>query len=365
MKNEDKGKNKGKLKYIGVVVVVVFLAGIYLASATTVITDIQIALEKVGVGNTKISGGFIEVDDSSGSPIFCVNSTSGNVGIGTADPQGLLQVGEPFIVTDEEDVGISDSTALEYTPDAKLEITTGTNKDFLMISSTAAADGDRFIVKNNGKVGIGTTNPWAKLDICDNTGSVNLRILQDQTGSDAYMRFRVWTAGWSYADFGLTGDTKKLFFNNPWTSTRMVIQSDGNVGIGTTDPDEELHVHKPQNAPTMIHVTNGNNGANAKTGIKLDNSEIFVQHGSGTPYPNSLVIHHNEQNERIKFIIDGHEMMRLQSSPNPPRVCINDVLHLEPRASAPPGPLEGDIYVNSGDNHIYCYLNGAWKQLDN
>lgn len=92
MKNEDKGKNKGKLKYIGVVVVVVFLAGIYLVSATTVITDIQMTLEKVGVGNTKIGGGFIEVDDSSGSPIFCVNSTSGNVGIGTSNPLSTLAV---------------------------------------------------------------------------------------------------------------------------------------------------------------------------------------------------------------------------------------------------------------------------------
>lgn len=243
MKNEDKRKNKGKLKYIGVAVVVVFLAGIYLVSATTVITDIQMTLEKVGVGNTKIGGGFIEVDDSSGSPIFCVNSTSGNVGIGTADPQGLLQVGEGcFVVTfSGNDVGISDVPS-ELTPDAKLEITTGTTKDFLMISSTAGADGDRFIVKNDGKVGIGTRNP-----------------------------------------------------------------------------DEELHVHKCQDAPTMIHVTNGRNSANAKTGVKLDNSEIYVRPGLGG---SGFVIHHNVQNAGIIFKIADGEMMRLQSSPSPRKVIL-------------------------------------------
>ena len=46
-------------------------------------------------------------------------------------------------------------------------------------------------------------------------------------------------------------------------------------------------------------------------------------------------------------------------------VHINDVLRLEPRADTPSSPSEGDIYVNSTTNHIYCYLNGSWKQLDN
>jgi hypothetical protein len=44
---------------------------------------------------------------------------------------------------------------------------------------------------------------------------------------------------------------------------------------------------------------------------------------------------------------------------------ISDVLRLEPRASAPSSPSEGDIYVNSTGHHIYCYLNNTWKQLDN
>ena len=47
------------------------------------------------------------------------------------------------------------------------------------------------------------------------------------------------------------------------------------------------------------------------------------------------------------------------------RTTISDVLRLEPRTSAPTDPLAGDIYVSSSDHHIYCYLNNAWKQLDN
>ncbi len=43
---------------------------------------------------------------------------------------------------------------------------------------------------------------------------------------------------------------------------------------------------------------------------------------------------------------------------------INDILHLTPLASAPSSASNGDIYIGT-DNHIYCYLGGAWKQLDN
>ena len=45
-------------------------------------------------------------------------------------------------------------------------------------------------------------------------------------------------------------------------------------------------------------------------------------------------------------------------------VSINDVLSLTPRASAPSTPSEGDVYVNSTNHNIYCYLNGSWVQLN-
>ena len=46
------------------------------------------------------------------------------------------------------------------------------------------------------------------------------------------------------------------------------------------------------------------------------------------------------------------------------KVTINDVLILNPRSSVPSNPVEGEIFVYSATDHIYCYLNGAWKQLD-
>ena len=48
----------------------------------------------------------------------------------------------------------------------------------------------------------------------------------------------------------------------------------------------------------------------------------------------------------------------------PGKVNIRDVLNLTPMSDAPSSPGNGDLYVDT-DNHIYCYLNGVWKQLDN
>jgi hypothetical protein len=46
-----------------------------------------------------------------------------------------------------------------------------------------------------------------------------------------------------------------------------------------------------------------------------------------------------------------------------PRTEINDVLNLNPIASAPGSPVEGDVYANSTDHKIYSYLNSSWVDL--
>ncbi len=46
-------------------------------------------------------------------------------------------------------------------------------------------------------------------------------------------------------------------------------------------------------------------------------------------------------------------------------VNINAVLHLTPMATAPASPTAGDIYLNSTDNNLYCFIGGIWVQLNN
>jgi len=166
----------------------------------------------------------------------------GNVGIGTMDPRGLLQVGEPFIVTSAEDVGISHPLDPEYTPDAKLEIVREPEKDLLMLSSTSAGDGDLFIVKNNGNVGIGTTDPYGKLEIID-TRAVT-------TDNETHFLFNASSGSGTndadvlkvYTGRGDGATEIALFRVDNSAGNKFYIRGDGNVGIGTTWPGAKLHL---------------------------------------------------------------------------------------------------------------------------
>ena len=48
------------------------------------------------------------------------------------------------------------------------------------------------------------------------------------------------------------------------------------------------------------------------------------------------------------------------------KCCTTSVINLEPRSAFPINPTEGDLCVvgESGNHHIYCYLNGDWARLD-
>jgi len=48
------------------------------------------------------------------------------------------------------------------------------------------------------------------------------------------------------------------------------------------------------------------------------------------------------------------------------KIVMEDVLKLEPISTLPTTGTDGELCVSGtiGNYHIYCYLNGAWKQLD-
>jgi hypothetical protein len=114
---------------------------------------------------------------------------------------------------------------------------------------------ERMVIDTGGNVGIGTTSPQAKLDVAGSAAFENLRINHPTLGK-AYLVLQ--NSGVQAGFFGLSGvwkgdsssDTSMMaetgyglrFYSDGSATERMVIDTNGNVGIGTTDPQAKLHV---------------------------------------------------------------------------------------------------------------------------
>jgi len=68
-------------------------------------------------------------------------------------------------------------------------------------------------------------------------------------------------------------------------NTHAIVDSIGNVGIGTDSPNNLLHLEKDQNAATVLEIQNNDSGSSAYAGIVLDsdggNNSIIYQPSSG------------------------------------------------------------------------------------
>jgi len=253
-------------------------------------------------------GDRLSIADTSSNELLTVNPNNGNVGIGTTSPGAKLQLQGNFLVSNSTDNSVLSKIRILGTSSASgdghiifqnnnstasrnfyigSDITDGAAApNGLSIKSsgyntTSWADATTHLhITNSGNVGIGTTNPSAKLHVDSGEaeltfgnnasgGNANLRIWRNDSSIAidnplGYLSFAGSDAATSPTDHAAisaiaeesheyTSDplsekngTQLTFFTTNLgqsaMSRKMTISANGNVGIGTTSPRASLDV---------------------------------------------------------------------------------------------------------------------------
>ncbi len=128
----------------------------------------------------------------------------------------------------------------------------------------------KFMVRNDGNVGIGTTSPDSKLHIQGNFGNNTFKVKpnSDHTIISSDQEFRIATT--NSADIFIAPNGLK----------KAVFKATGNVGIGTTAPQQLLDITATTTAPVLRLSRNQNIGGTSWAGESLGDIEFYTNDGS-------------------------------------------------------------------------------------
>jgi hypothetical protein len=196
---------------------------------------------------------------------------SGNVGVGTTSPVALLQPNGTVSITGGS--GASSANGLHLYFDTATNSGTITafhsgvdNRNLTLDGKTIGftiAGSERLRITSAGLVGVGTSSPGSKLHVAG--GATVVSIGSNDAGDTGAAIF--YGTGTKYNwKIGAQQNVDNAFEITPstaaggttFTTPSLVINSAGNVGIGTTAPGQLLEIHGASNPAALVKNTTSN-----------------------------------------------------------------------------------------------------------
>jgi hypothetical protein len=214
------------------------------------------------------------------------NYFQGKVGIGTASPIARLHVREDAdaqigIYIENQNTGASSAERITFVDEhggiagiltldddypgapSAMRIFNSRPGGSIMLGTGGGLD---YVRITGGKVAIGTTSPTEKLDVDGTVRMTGFKLPTGAVAGDILTSDASGTGTWQPAP---GGDGYSLDAADGDPVDAVYVDNDGKVGIGTTSPASELHLHKAGSASCYFQMTNGITGTGADRGLTL------------------------------------------------------------------------------------------------